>query len=254
MKKLVALLMCVLLVFGLVACGNDAKETEGAKKEVLTVGISPDYPPYEFYDAATGDVVGSDVELAKYIAEKLDMELEIVEMGFDGLLGSLSEGKFDLVISGMSIRPDRDCLFSDAYLSAEQALLVPAGMEDAYASLDALMGKKIGGQMSALQEDLAKQYAGDGAQIVANVQDMIMMVAEGKLDGMFCESAVALSAASKSDKVAVANLAVPTEENLLAVCMKTGDTEMAAKINPIIKEVVDNNLYGEWLLEALDAQ
>ncbi len=260
MKKALALLLGTMMVVGLAACGssNDDKTTEaaGEQKEKLTVGISGDYAPYEFYAEVDGkrQLVGADVELAKYIADELGMELELVDMSFDGLLGSLGEGKFDLVISGMSIRGDRDCLFSDPYFSAEQALLVPAGQEDAYASLDDLMGKKIGGQMSALQQELAETYAGDGAQIVANVQDMIMMVSESKLDGMFCEKAVAQSAASKSDKVAVANLEVPAEENNLGVCMKTGDTEMAEKINPIIAEVLEKNLYGEWLAKYLDVE
>ena len=259
MKKAAALLMCALMVMGLAACSSkdDAKETGGEKKEVLTVGLSADYPPFEFYAEVDGQrtLVGSDVELAKYIAEKLDMELELVDMSFDGLIGSLAADKFDLVISGMSIRPDRDCLFSDPYYTADQALLVKAGNEDKYASLDDLKGEKIGGQMGALQADLANQYAGeDSAQIVNNVQDMVMMVVEGKLDGMFCEKCVAQSAIAKNSDLVIANVEVPTETNNIAVCMKTGDTEMAEKINPIIAEVVEKNLYGEWMAQYLDVE
>lgn len=252
MKKMISLLLAAMMLLSLAACGK--KETEGEKKAVLTVGTSADYPPFEFYTDGEGGrtMVGADVKLAEHIAEKLGMELEMVDMGFDGLLGSLDTGKVDLVIAGMSVDPERKCLYTEPYFSAEQSLLVPAGHENDFTSLDGLMGKKIGGQMGSLQEDLAKQYAGDGAQIVANVQDMIMMVSEGKLDGMFCEGVVADSAVAKSDKVAVANLEIPSEENLVAVCVKEGNTELVDKINPIIAEVVDQNLYGDWMSNYLD--
>jgi len=250
-KKLFAVVLCVMMILSAVACG--AKEEE---KNVLRVGLSGDYPPFEFYaETENGrELVGIDVELAKYIADKLEMELELTDMSFDGLIGSLGEGKFDLVISGMTIKADRACLFSDPYYVANQALLVKAGNEDKYASLDDLMGQKIGGQMGALQQELAEQYAGDTAQIVTNVQDMVMMVAEDKLDGMFCEYGVALSAVSKNSDLAIANLEVPTEKNELGICIQEGNEEMLEIINPIVAEVVEKNLVGEWEAKYLDVE
>ena len=261
MKKLIALLLAVVMVLALAACGkkdNAAENKEDPKKDdrpVLTVGTSGDYPPFEFYTVEDGEtkLTGADMKLAEYIADKLGMKLELVDMSFDALLGSLDEGKIDLVISGMTIDPERKCLYSDEYYSVGQSLLVPAGHENDFASMDDLMGKKIGGQMGAVQEELANQYAGDGAQIVNNVQDMIMMVSEGKLDGMFCENVVAEAAAAKSDKVAIANLEIPAEEaNLVGACAKVGNTELINKINPIIAEVTEKNLYGEWMTGFLD--
>ena len=266
-KCVAAALMVVVLAFGLTACGSKKEETKAAETKaeetkaeatngVLRVGMSGDYPPFEFYaETENGrELVGIDVELAKYIADKLGMELELTDMSFDGLIGSLDEGKFDLVISGMTIKADRKCLFSDPYYTADQALLVKAGNEDKYASLDDLKGQKIGGQMGAFQQELAEQYAGDTAQIVNNVQDMVMIVAEGKLDGMFCESGVALSAVSKNSGLAIANLEIPTEKNELGVCIQEGNEEMLNKINPIVAEVVEKNLIGEWEAEFLDVE
>lgn len=265
MKKSLALLMSALMLLGMTACGSTPAQSQssgsasgsGKKGEVLTVGLSGDFPPFEFYAQTDGGraLVGADVKLAEHIADELGMELELVDMAFDGLLGSLNEGKIDLVISGMSVDPARKCLYSDPYFEAGQALLVPAGNEKVFASLEELMGHKIGGQMGSLQQELAETYAGkDSAQIVNNVQDMIMMVSEGKLEGMFCETVVAQSAIQKSDKVAIAELEVPSDRNLVAVCMKEGNTEMADKINPIIAEVVEQNLYGDWMTQYLSVE
>ena len=176
-------------------------------------------------------------------------------MSFDGLIGSLDAGKFDLVISGMSIKEGRKCLFSKPYYTAEQSLLVKAGNEEKYASLDDLKGQKIGGQTGSFQEELANQYAGtDTAQIVPNVQDMVMMVAEGKLDGMFCEDGVALSVVARNDQLGIAKLDIPTEKNDLGVCIQEGNTEMQEKVNAIIDEVVEKNLIGEWTAQFLDVE
>jgi ABC-type amino acid transport substrate-binding protein len=264
-KKVLAAALCVVMVMGLAACGSKddgkgdttAAAENGGKNGVLKVGMSGDYPPFEFYAEVDGKktLVGSDVKLAEYIADALDMELELTDMSFDGLIGSLDEGKFDLVISGMSIKEGRKCEFSDPYYTAEQALLVKAENADKYASLDELNGLKVGGQMGALQQDLADKYAGSGAQIVNNVQDMVMMVSEGKLDGMFCEVCVAQSAVAKNSGLAVASLEVPTDEvSNIAVCIKEGNTEMLEKVNKIIAEVVEKNLYGDWMTEYLDME
>lgn len=267
LKSILAVVLCMVMVFGVVACGakddttpstsqGEEQEEGTEKKEVLKVGLSGDYPPFEFYaETENGrELVGIDVELAKYIADKLGMELELTDMSFDGLIGSLDEGKFDLVISGMTIKEDRKCLFSDPYYVADQALLVKAGNEDKYASLDDLKGEKIGGQMGALQQELAEQYAGDTAQIVTNVQDMVMMVAEGKLDGMFCENGVALSAIAKNSDLAIATLEIPTEKNELGICIQEGNEELLEIINPIVAEVVEKNLVGEWEAKYLDVE
>lgn len=284
-KKVMAAALGMALALGLAACGSKPAETTTAQPEaqteadqeeaeapdtqeaeapeaegdkaVLKVGMSGDYPPFEFYaETENGrELVGVDVELAKYIADSLGMELELTDMSFDGLIGSLDEGKFDLVISGMSIKEGRKCLFSNPYYTAEQSLLVQAGNEEKYASLDDLKGQKIGGQTGSFQEELAKQYAGEEtAQIVPNVQDMVMMVAEGKLDGMFCEDGVALSVVARNDKLGIAKLEIPTEKNDLGVCIQEGNTEMQEKVNAIIDEVVEKNLIGEWTAQFLDVE
>lgn len=247
MKKIIAAILAAAMVFSVAACGAPKKE-ETAQKEVLKVGLSADYPPFEYF--AEGDdknPVGIDVDLANYIADALGMELQITNMSFDGLIGSLPEGKFDLVISAMTINPERECLFSDPYYFAEQALLVKKGNEDLFADTDAMKGAKIGGQMGAIQEELAKKYAGeDTAMIVNNVQDMVMMVNEGKLDGMIAEIGVALSAVAKNDNLAIASVQIPYEDNGLGVCAAKDNQEIIDKINPIIKEINDKKLMEEW--------
>ena len=97
--------------------GTDTKSESG--KPVLVLGTSPDYPPYEFYsDSAMTQFAGIDVEVAKYIADSMGMELQIEAMNFDNLVTSLSNGDFDMVLAACEYTDERAlaCDFSDPYL------------------------------------------------------------------------------------------------------------------------------------------
>ena len=105
--------------------GTDAKSESG--KPVLVVGTSPDYPPYEFYsDAAMTQFAGIDVEVAKYIADSMGMELQIEAMNFDNLVTSLSNGDFDMVLAACEYTEERAlaCDFSDPYYTDLPAMIL----------------------------------------------------------------------------------------------------------------------------------
>ena len=118
--------------------GTDAKSESG--KPVLVVGTSPDYPPYEFYsDAAMTQFAGIDVEVAKYIADSMGMELQIEAMNFDNLVTSLSNGDFDMVLAACEYTEERAlaCDFSDPYYTdLPPVILVKTANLDKYKTLD----------------------------------------------------------------------------------------------------------------------
>lgn len=91
------------------ALGEEASRLDAIKaKGVLSVVMEPYFAPNEFVDPSkSGDdqYVGSDVELAKYIADKLGVELEIVPLEFSAVLSSITEGKYDLAISALAYTP-----------------------------------------------------------------------------------------------------------------------------------------------------
>ena len=130
MKKKISLFIGIILILSslLIACGKD-KDTnvehkssevesyslEGIKKKgKLIMGTSADYPPNEFHIMVDGKdtIVGFDIEIGKYIADKLGVELEIKDMEFNNLLGGLSTGMLDIVIAGMADEPDREANFT----------------------------------------------------------------------------------------------------------------------------------------------
>ena len=182
MKKVVVMLITVLMMLSLVACGkkieeepvvaDDGKETveTGYKlvsDGVLTVSMSTDFAPMEFVDLTkTGQekYVGSDVELAKFIADYLGLELLIKPMDFDTCQASVANGIVDCSISGYSYTAQRAAsyLLSEDYFSegdSGQVALIAKENVEVYKDLASLnqAGVEVAAQNGALQQEIVEE-------------------------------------------------------------------------------------------------
>jgi ABC-type amino acid transport substrate-binding protein len=94
---------------------------------VLKVGMEVGYPPMEYLDDDGLTEIGFDVELAQKMAEKLGLELEIVNTAWDGIFAALEKGEFDMIMSSVSITPERQEKFilTAPYISNKIVLAVP---------------------------------------------------------------------------------------------------------------------------------
>jgi ABC-type amino acid transport substrate-binding protein len=111
----------------------------------LRVGIDATYPPFGI--AEGGEFSGFDVDIARAIARQLGVEAEIVNASFDGVFPALQNGAFDVVISAVTITPERcaTLLFSDPYIDAGQQIVVRG--DSAITGPDTLMGRTVGVQI-----------------------------------------------------------------------------------------------------------
>ena len=208
MKKTVSMILAVLLMASmLVGCGSTtsasttaaAAETTAAAADttaaeetaaeetaaatelktvtpgVLTVATSPDFAPMEFTDPTKQGqdmYVGFDVTLAKYIAESLGLELQIMPMSFDACQTAVYAGTVDMTISGFSWTEERAQNYntSDYYHAgdneSEQVLITLASNGDKYATADGLKGAKIGAQNASLQQSLTTEQLPDSELIL----------------------------------------------------------------------------------------
>lgn len=112
------------------------------------------YPPEEFYAEDGTTAQGSDIDIAKEIAKRWNVEVQIDNTGFDGIIPALVASKCDLIISGMNDTPKRaeQVDFVD-YLKVGQGLLVPAGNPKGIKTLDDLSGKIVAVQLGTTNAD-----------------------------------------------------------------------------------------------------
>ncbi len=168
MKKI---LCCVFLILALLGC----KE----KENKVIVGTEPTFPPFEFLDKASGDIVGFDIDLVKAIAADQGFQVEVKNLGFDGLVPALQSGNIDLIASGMTITAEREekVSFSNAYINAGLALAVRDD-EANICSAEDLQGKIVGvqiGTTGAIKADELKKSGKVEKVIAYNTVDMAML-------------------------------------------------------------------------------
>lgn len=92
----------------------------------LVMATNAAFEPYEYY--ADGKIVGIDADIAQAIADRLGMELEILDMDFDAIINAVQSGKADIGAAGMTVNEDRlkNIDFTDTYAKAKQVIIVRA--------------------------------------------------------------------------------------------------------------------------------
>ena len=180
--------------------GTDTKSESG--KPVLVLGTSPDYPPYEFYsDSAMTQFAGIDVEVAKYIADSMGMELQIEAMNFDNLVTSLSNGDFDMVLAACEYTEERAlaCDFSDPYYTdLPPVILVKTANLDKYKTVDDInkAGVIIGAQKNTTKAMAASDKfpeAANGMVLESLVPTLITELKNGTIDLLVLDGNVGMS-------------------------------------------------------------
>lgn len=262
-KKMRALLMSVCMVAAMAGCGKSddasgkASGVETVTAGKLTVATSPDFAPYEFYaigEDGTPALAGFDMAIARYIADYMGLELEVVPMDFDGVLSELATGNVDLGLSGLSPDPARaDAMdFSDIYYQGGQSLVTVADKADSIKSFDDVNKPEmsVGAQIGSIQMDLANANT-PNADIVAlpKVTDLISELIGGKMDAAFIETAVAESYKTNYPELTLV-LDVPYDVAGSAVGIKKGNEALKNAVNEAIAAAIKDGSMDKFVAEA----
>ena len=256
----------------------DLSKADGKLKDILDKGqivlaTSPDYPPSEFVDDQ-GNVKGSDIMLAQYIANSLGVDLKVETMDFNAVLTAVDTGKVDIGISGFGYKADRAEQFelSHGYQSSSAAahhtLLVPAEKADEYKSLADFSEKKIDTQANSLQEMYVTDQIPDAdLQKVATLDQAILELQTGKIDAIALDSTTAKNYAETSDGMFVSvyekngvefDLSQYADESGNVAAVKKGETPLIDAVNQVIDSLAtsgkyESNLYTDMYYAACDA-
>ena len=95
----------------------------------LTIGSDIAYPPIEYFEEGTDNALGLDVDLAEAMGDRMGVEVEFEQVAdFAGIVGDLTSGRYDIVMSAISITPEREAEidFIPYFGPAGTAILTPA--------------------------------------------------------------------------------------------------------------------------------
>jgi polar amino acid transport system substrate-binding protein len=206
------------------------------RAEPLKVGMELSYPPFETLDTQ-GKPSGISVDIASALGKFLNREVQIENIPFIGLIPSLKTGKIDLILSSMSVTPEREksIAFSDPYLSTGLCLLISSKAEgNTLQELD-VKGNTIVVKLGTTGEAYAlKNIHNAKVMSLDREATCVLEVVQGKASAFIYDQFSVLKHWQQNQAKTRANLSPFVKENW-AIGLRKSDTELKAQVNAFLK-------------------
>jgi ABC-type amino acid transport substrate-binding protein len=186
-----------------------------------------------------GKLIGLDVELAKALADAMQLELELVERPFAELLPGLATGDFDLVVSSMTITPARNAqvAFAGPYLISGATVLTRQALVDELEDPNVLDSgeRTIGVRAGSTGEAFAIESLPSAKRVAADdLADLIPRLVSGELDGLITDLPVVRFELARNPAAGLAELPMPLTTEPIGIALPAG--------SPLLVNLVQNYL------------
>ncbi|WP_025662004.1 ABC transporter substrate-binding protein [Rhizobium sp. IBUN] len=234
-----------------------------ADGEKYVIGTDSTYPPFEYVDAG-GQFLGFDMDIARALCAEMKADCTIVSSDWDGIIPALQAKKFDMIISSMSITPERSKLvdFTNKYYNTPPAIAVPK--DSTVTDVAGLKGKTIGAQTSTTHSNYAEKHLPDTElKLYPTADEYKLDITNGRVDAVI-DDIVVLSQWVKSDAGACCKILtpLPVDKEIngvgAGIAVRKGDDALREKLNTAIAAIrtsgeykkiqdkyFDFNVYGE---------
>ncbi|MGH2757484.1 MAG: basic amino acid ABC transporter substrate-binding protein, partial [Actinomycetota bacterium] len=246
------------LSLGAAACGEeetpaggDGDQTEAPEfttleDGMLTVGSDIPYPPFEY--KKDGELIGLDMDLINEIADRLGLETEIIDTGFDTIFTQLAGGRYDVVIAASTITPEREeqVNFSDPYYNAQQSLTVNTAERSDIKSVDDLKeGDVIAVQGGTTGKAWAEDNLAEGIEIRSFPEgpDGYTALEAGDVDGVINDEPTALAEIAARENLELVEQ-IPTGE-AYGIAVDPENEELLDAVNEVLAEIIEDGTYEE---------
>nr|WP_180322445.1 amino acid ABC transporter substrate-binding protein [Defluviitalea raffinosedens] len=256
MKKNIAFLILSIMILSLFStgCGKKAASKEDhsleevKQKGVLVVGLDDTFAPMGFRDES-GEIVGFDIDLAKEVAKRMGVEIELKTIDWNAKMMELNGKNIDVIWNGLSITEDRkkEILFSDVYLNNRQIIIVK---NDSDIQTKADLADKVIGLQTASSAETAVNADTEVAEKVKGISDyptnttVLLELEAGRVDAAVMDEVVGKYYISKK----------PGQFRVLeddfgresyGIGFRLGDQSLADEVNRIMKELKDDGTAAE---------
>lgn len=245
------------LSFALMAfagCGGNSGApagSGGSGGKVLRVGSSIDFAPFEFQDETQKEYQGFDMDLIRAIAKDMGYEVEIQNIGFDGLIPAIEAKNIDVMISGVTINDERKqkVLFSDPYYESGLSMIVREDNQDIHSFQD-LKGKKVAVQIGTTSAVEVHKIEGAEVKEFNTPPDCFMELKAGGVDAVVNDRPVNDYYITKSGATGVKALPDRITAEDYGIAIHKENKELQGKINASLKKLKENGeyqkIYDKW--------
>lgn len=224
-------------------------------KETIRFATEATYAPFESIDG-NNNIVGFDIDLAKAICQKLKANCTFTHQSFDSLIPSLKMRRFDALIAGIDITPERQTQvdFTDTYYNNSATFIT---IKNKINKISLLKGKKIGVQNGTThQKYIMQQHKEMQAVPYDNYQTAILDLQNGRIDAVFGDTAVTTEwLKTKGNENLAAIGEKVTDANYfgigLGIAVRKGNKVLLDKLNKALAQVKQEGsydvIYQKWL-------
>ena len=291
MRKILAMLLAVVMVMGLCACGGNnaatattaateapvteaSAETEAPAESqgvldqikadaVLYVTLSPDFAPMEFVDSSKDgqeQYVGLDVFLAKYIADYIGVKLVIEPMSFDACQTAVYTASVPMSVSGYVWTEERAESYeiSDYYYDGdnkiEPVILIRTADAEKYTSSEDFNGVDIGAQNASLQMQLVTSQLPDANPVtVGDVGTGVLELQNGSIEALAVAkgNAEIIMDANPDLVLCPWEFTITEETEAFVILITKGETALLNVVNEALAKAYSEGMYGAWHDEAV---
>ena len=247
MKRSITITLFIIIILGLLLTACSSKQ----ESEALRIATDATWPPFEYVDEESKEIVGFDIDLMKAIAEDQGLEIEFINTNWDALLAGMAECQFDAAISAMTITEERkkSFNFSDPYLPSGQIIAVQIDNSD-ITSPDDLSGKTVGSQMGTTGNIEIENIDGAISKPYDTVDLAYLDLINGQIDAVVADYPTAIAfVGAHADELKVVGDVFTDEFYGIPVCKE--NTDLLEKINAGLAAVQEDGLITEleqkWL-------
>lgn len=243
-KKLAVALAVAAMGLAIVGCGGEQKKAEAPKAEKgkWVVAINATFPPFESIDKKDAKkFVGVDIDIANYLANKMNKTVEFQDMKFASLVPTLQAGRANIIISGISPTKKRQEVidFSKPYYFPQNALICKKGAN--FNSLDSLAGKKAGASLGTTYAKVLASTKKIEVVELNNTPLVIQDILAGRLEAGLFDAAQAVEFIKQNEgKLEMHTIKSEVGmDDVFAIGVKKGDKDLP-EINKHLAEMRKN--------------
>lgn len=241
MKKIITVLSILLLCACSTIKGGDLEDIK--KRGKLVVAMEGTWKPFTYHDD-DNNLVGYDVEVAKYIADYIGVEIEYVEGEWDGLLMGVEDGRYDMLVNGVDYTEDRKDSydFSNAYGYDRVVVMVKKDNNDIN-SIEDLKGKKTANTISSVYAEIAREQ---GAEVtgVDELIDTLKLLKDGRIDATVNAEVVYYDYINDNPDADIKIACYAENVWDIAIPMKKGSHELVQIVNEAIAQGLSDGTFA----------
>jgi polar amino acid transport system substrate-binding protein len=242
MKQKFFIILTIVMAMGLLAsCAQSG--------DALVVATDAAFPPFEFVDENTKEIIGFDIDLMNAIAEKADLEIIYQNVAWDPLLAGMADCQYDMAISAMTITAERaeQFSFSDPYINAGQIVAVQVD-NDTINGPEDLVGMTIGAQIGTTGAMEAEAIEDTTVKVYDTYELAFLDLANGQVDAVVADYPTAVAFVNQNSNILKVVGEVFTDENYgIAFCK--GNDELISKVNAALAELKADGYIEELVVE-----